>query len=295
MNDSHIDGMDKLLFEIMHNGSSCVHQTVYHYTKAENITNILQPKDIHIRMTHYEDFADKLEGKVVDAYLDLALEKLLKEMKITKEIYSSLTPKNLPTKELFAFNLDSKSTYGKSLECDTYIVCFCKEKDYQYMYDNYSGYDGYCIGFSELGINEIYSHSFGKGFKVEYHSIMYGKEVIEYFYKKILELLSVVEKLPEKTINLKTLLNELRKRVQYSSKLYGYSDEKEVRLVLKIPKEHTFKTDYPFTFGYDEERKRRYLELTLPKYCCLDVNCQNPPSDVLDYLEKNNYRYNAFG
>ena len=231
-------------------------------------------------------FEDKLEGKVVDVYLDLALEKLLKEGKINQAIYSSLTPKNLSAKELFTFNQDYQSTYGNLLEYDTYIACFCKEKNYRYMYDNYAGDDGYCIGFSQTGIKEIAEHSFGKGFTVQYHPIMYGEEVVEFFYKKILKLVSLIEKIAD----LQSTLKILRKRVQYSSKLYGYSNEKEERLIIKIAKGHTFQTKYPFTLGYNEERKRRFLELTLPKYCFWDIESQNPICEISDYLKKNNYR-----
>lgn len=278
--------MHDIVDELMLDKNSHSYGTVYHYTRAENIPNILQPKDIHIRMTHYEDFEDKLEGKVVDVYLDLALEKLLKEGKINQSIYLSLTPKNPPVKELFTFNKDFKSTYGKLLEYDTYIACFCKEKNYQYMYDNYAGDDGYCVGFSQSGINEIAEHTFGKGFIVEYHPIMYGEEVVEFFYKKILKLVSLIEKIAD----LQSVLKILRKRVQYSSKLYGYSNEKEERLILKIAKGHTFPTKYPFTLGYNEERKRHFLELTLPKYCFWDIESQNPTCEISDYLKKNNYK-----
>lgn len=300
MENIHFADMHLLADELINNKPSYINNMVYHYTKADNIRNILQENDIHIRMTHYEDFEDKLEGKVVDVYLDLALEKLLRENKISSSTYSILIPQNSTEKDIFTFDMpESQITYAKTLSYDTYIACFCKKKNHQYMYNNYALPSGYCIGFSQIEINETIGTSFGKGFSVEYQPIMYGEEVIEFFYTTILRLISIIKKTPEKELPdkikyLQSVLYILRKKVQYSSKLYKYSDENEVRFILKVAKEHHFSVKRPFSFGYNEKRNQRFIELTLPKYCCWEVTSQNLNQDISDYLEKNNYRIELY-
>lgn len=262
---------------------------IYHYTNEENVEKILRDSGICFRMTRFEDFEDKLEGKVVDVYLDIALERLLKSNQIDSDTYLKLVPDNKPIKTLFTFDLRGLPTMVKNLEFETYITCFCEKQNDKYMYENYANTNGYCIGFSAMNLEDGKT-SFGKGFKLELQRIMYGEEIIDYFSKNILTLLSKTKNVPDEERILQDVLYILRQRVQYSSKLYKYNNENEVRLILKVPKQSDLYIDNSLVFGINKERKKRYVEVEFPKYCYVGVDGERCNAKLLERLKHKNYK-----
>lgn len=278
--------VDKILFE---DSNVFEEYEVYHYTNEEIVEKILRDSGICFRMTHFEDFEDKLEGKVVDVYLDMALERLLKSNKIDYDTYLKLVPENKPIKTLFTFDVPGQPTRAKNLEFDAYITCFCKKQNDEYMYKNYANINGYCIGFSSMNLKDN-TNPFGKGFELNLQQIMYGEEIIDYFTEKILLLLSNTKGLSDDEHILQSVLYLLRQKVQYSSKLFKYKNENELRLILKIPKETEFNFGSSLVFGINEERNKRFVEVEFPKYCYCGIDGKTCNPELLERLKHKNYK-----
>ena len=238
---------------------------IYHYTNSDIVKEILSPEGVCFWMTHYEDFEDKLEGKSVQIYCDLALERLHKNGCITEEERLSLADAQIPKQLLFYG--DKHCPIGKSVETVAYICCFSKEKESNYMFENYikaSNKKGFCIEFSSGNLfqNQI-TEGIKNGFRFEASLVLYGEEVIEAFEEFVLGLKDRYGSNAD-WIRMygKPLLENRMQEMQFAAKRGKYRGEQEVRLILY---KGSSEDDEYETYSEFPSGGKRYVKVVFPK------------------------------
>lgn len=280
------DAQIKQLVDLTYSGGVKEIYNVYHYTTDEITDYILAKNDVCLKMTKIEYFEDKYEGKTIEVYYDLALEKLLKNKKISQSIYELLTKIRVPEKNFYITqNVVGIQTFT-SMDSDVYIACFSKNKNDQYMVQNYIkniDHVGYCLDFyySELESNEI-TQNLSMGFFLKMIPVKYGSQIIDELYDFIDQLLSIPDNADENYILqwakglIETKLNELK----YATKLGKFNQENEIRLVLSVPKGWLSYMDKPEYFAPFKNESGCIIKL--PKHTIHGINKSPNLSDLED-------------
>ena len=100
------------LVQLLHDYNLNDINRVYHCTDMDTVPLILKDDAATLRMKHIDNFEDRYEGKTVEIYYDLALERLYNEKCISYEIYEQLSSIQLPNEMLFVFNTTENESKG---------------------------------------------------------------------------------------------------------------------------------------------------------------------------------------
>ena len=232
---------------------------LYHYYKGKDVLRVLHEDAIIFRLASLSTFEDKMEGKSVEVYYDLALQELLQAHRINLKEHEELSDISIP--EQAWLMCDSVNGCGRFSNCeyDEYVICFSKEKDNLYMFENYcKESDGYCLEFPTIELKEVTCRAMNNSAEMALWPILYGREVVDYIETIILEVLHDTAK----RHHLKECIQDLLHIVQFSAKLSKYWKEQEVRFVVLLPKKLT--NTLP-DIEYDNSGGNKYIYLKLPK------------------------------
>lgn len=102
------------------NTKSTLPNNLYHYTKFDSVNSILAPKGIVFRFTDINNFSDVTEGRLIQAYYEIALHNLKEKQIISAQEYEKLIKIRVPEKTLFLFD----GNIGSSTYYRMFICCF---------------------------------------------------------------------------------------------------------------------------------------------------------------------------
>lgn len=202
---------------------------VYHYTGIGNIPKIFCKDTFCLRFTRCNDFEDKTEGVIIEEFYKIAVSQLYNEKIINYDEANRLLKIRIPD----PFTM---SVHGKVIT-EPYVMCFSKEKNSEYMYENYIKQEdkkGCCIGF--------YSHSFRhvnhslSGYRLDSSSIIYGDEAIEYIYVFLRAFIDLTGGIGTKDYNtFEGLISQTLSKLKFFCKDSKYKNENEYRIILHYP------------------------------------------------------------
>ena len=276
---------DSLLWTVQQEND---YDKLYHYYSGTTLRKVLLKDAIVFRLAKASTFEDKMEGKAVEVYYDLALSELVHDGLITTKQYESFSAISVPDK-LF---LSRKTDYGMvafgNTEYEEYIICFSTEENDPYMFENYvKNADGYCLHFSGIDLRELTCKGLSNHAEIKLIPVLYGREVVDYIREKVLLIASN----PIRSDNCNVYISALLHYVQYAAKLNKFSKENEVRLVVFRNKNAG---DDNRTESMVRIKDGNYLLFSVGKELLINVtpapyNNANETKAVMDYLEKNGY------
>lgn len=164
---------------------------LYHYTSYDAAEKIFKEDAISFRLTKATEFEDKMEGKAIEVYYDLAIEQLYKSKKIDDTLRSKLEAISVPDKRLVTSRHKDGTTQICEKPVTPYVICFSTVENDDYMYRNYILKDcaGYCFEFSDVDINELCCLGTANNVVIKTTPVLYGEQVIEYIKEKINEII----------------------------------------------------------------------------------------------------------
>lgn len=235
---------------------------LYYYHSDRTVRDILTEDGIQLRLNHVGQFPDKLEGKTIEVYFDIALDELLQEGKINKKQFSILAQANMPDKRFIIRQEERGVSFGAEKKCDAYIICFSTEKDDPCMYENYGnrGKGRYCLSFESFVFKNLRLGEYENNLGVDWIRVFYGKKVVDLLKNWILKYLEDAD-LSDKSICV--LMEDVLHELQYSAKRTRYSFENELRLVVYLPENEEIDSHI---FEKYEDKGKKYLRLYLDKY-----------------------------
>lgn len=246
-------------------------QTIYHYTDTETADKILTDKGPSFRMSEMKDFADKLEGKTIEAYYDAALDRLERKGVISESDRMELGRIEM-SKHYFPIK-ESESDIGlpmivlKQDEARVFVACFSRNQMDAYMVDHYIKNEskaGYSIGIDSRYLQPV-DNAIGMITDGIWKTIdvTYGEDAISYFENLLIELLTRSGGVgtDEYTKYVKGIIvNRLYER-QYATKLGKFRQENEVRAILILPANHMQQLPDGITISREGERTYCYVRL----------------------------------
>lgn len=205
------------------------YDALYHYYSGPTLRKVLTKDAIVFRLAAAATFEDKMEGKAVEVYYDLALSELVSEGAISPEQYDAFSKASVPDKIFLPRKTNSGiNAFGNS-EFEEYIICFSTKENDPYMFENYiKNADGYCLHFSGMDLRELTCKGIDNQAEIKLIPVLYGRKVVDYIREKLLMIASN----PIRTENYNEYISVLLHYVQYAAKLNKYSKENEVRLVV---------------------------------------------------------------
>ena len=263
---------------------------LYWYRSGESVEKIFLNDQIQLRLTHVDCFDDKLEGRAAEIYYDIAMEELLQEKAIGKELFDRFSQVVAEETELFISGEENGIRIVSMKKYDAYIVCFSEVENDPYMFDRYGKY---CFTLSKSMLVHELRERFADRIRCVDLRILYGRQAVEYLKKEIMEKVRDEFLLQNAEMLLRDQLHELL----YAAKRPRYALENEVRLVIFVPK------DYPCDGGgikKEEVNKngitKKYLYLTLGKNVFYDVspspeNTVEDTNRVFSVLDQRGYSY----
>lgn len=262
---------------------------LHHYRSGSSIENIFRNDGIYLRFTRGDSFPDKMEGKAIEVYYDLAIEDLLDQGKITAEQYQRIIG-ICPPHFMFTHEERNGIDFFTRAEFTPYIICFSTIKDDPHMYNlvkdtNTSG--KYSFSMDTTVVSQLTQLGSKNDFQIKLRKILYGKSVVEYIQQKVLYML----KNPPLYSGAEAYLREYLHRLQFMAKLSKYKGENEVRMIVKVPKHHN--SPHPDFFFEDDEK---YLFLKIPKSFVFKItpqkdNDKSLDDNLLSTLNKRGYSY----
>ena len=268
--------------------------SIYHYTNEETVPLILTKKHISFRMTRIDDFDDVYEGKTIEIYYDLALEKLHKMNILTEEQLLLFSKVQLPEKH--AFIHISSSYNGIKLETAVpYVVCFSKNANDPYMYKNYlKGTDRGCsLGFHLFTDKHVVVQgkpllSLCNGARLFLTNVLYGEEIVDHLVDYIQGLLNCIDgvfinKELEEWI-LPFIEIELA-NLQYCSKLNKYRRENEVRMILLVSESESISPNPAYCFKTEEKDGRHFLYIPFHRSLLNSIHASDALKNDMDDLK----------
>ena len=131
----------------------CCADLLYHYYSSRSVKRVIKKDGIYLRLAAAATFPDKMEGKAVEVFYDLALDELRSEKRITARQYEDFSKISVPEKLFLAKGKENGMIVWGDAEYEEYIICFSTEENDPYMFDNYiKDADGYCLHFFGLSI-----------------------------------------------------------------------------------------------------------------------------------------------
>ena len=267
---------------------------LYYYRSGSSLKTIFDKNNIILRLTRADHFPDKLEGKAVEVYYDIALESMLESGKITQEQFEELAEVEMPDRTLLIHESDLGIGAAKWEEFDAYVICFSTQKDDPFMYERYvhkKTAGGFCVEFSGVEMKSLSDKSINNESNIKLIQVMYGSQVIRYIEDQVVNVISD----PFLYKNRKEVLGEVLHQVQFSAKRSRYYRENEIRMVVYLAKDD--EKEHPDIFWKTDEtgkKQKKYLYFQVPKYMVFNVT-SNPNNDpnatvtVMNYIQTQGY------
>lgn len=276
-------------------GFGSVVPELYHYRSGSSLTSILYKENVVLRLTSAERFEDKLEGRAVEVYYDIALENMLNTGELTQKQFDELTQVEMPNKLLFIRKNEKGINEAKREEFDAYVICFSTVQDDPFMYDNYvhnKSTGGFCIALSGGEIKSLAQLGMKNEAFIRLIPVMYGWRAIQYIEEQVLKVIQN----PFLYKNRKSVLGSVLQHVQFSAKRSRYSKENETRLVVYLAKNDAKEHPNLFRDTNDNgEVQKDYILFRIPKYMVFDVtadsqNESTTTQDVMSFIDAQGYR-----
>lgn len=261
---------------------------LYHYYGTDASQSVFTKDYILFRLAAASTFEDRMEGKSIEVYYDLAIDELLGEGEISLEVAKELSDIKVPERTWLSYFSEGGGSRSGLYQHTEYIICFSKKKDDKYMYENYcKNSNGYCFEFSGVDLKELACLGHKNGAEIRVSPILYGREVVDYLRERIRDVCSS----PIRRNNLASYIQDVLHITQYIAKLKRFSNEEEVRLIVFMPKKQIY-TANDIIRCADEEH--RYIYLKAPKNICLGVSCapfnnREETKKMMSFLNTNGY------
>lgn len=236
---------------------------------------IFRRDGIHLRFTRGDSFPDKMEGKAVEAYYDLAIEELLNKGLITEEQSNRINDVK-PPNVMFAREKRNGIDYYTEKEFDPYILCFSTEKDDPYMFESTitnKASGSYYFWMDSIIVEQMKQLGRRNGVHIEPGKILYGRSVIEHIKQKIL----FVFERPFLYDVAGDFLQDYLHKLQFFAKLSKFRKENEVRVIVQVPKMLTMEHR---DLLFDEDKK--HITLIIPKSYVCDVTPKDDNDKTID-------------
>lgn len=254
---------------------------LYRYYGENTVNRVLQKDFICFRLSAAENFEDKMEGKAIEVYYDLALDRLKRAGKITQEEYDVLAYLDISQNEFFF----SKHPVGIQQYTDTkfeeYIICFSSESDDPYMFQNYGEY---CLTLTR---GNLLSPLLGReNLRAVLTPVLYGDDIVKYLESKIKEVIDS----PDMKRDMTWFIGEVLHCLQFVAKQSKYSKENERRLIVYLPEGET--KLIPEIERTESDGKRYiYLKYSKDLLCGINVwsNYEIASKDTLNKLNRFGY------
>lgn len=261
---------------------------LYHYYSSRSLKKVLTKDAIVFRLSAASEFKDKMEGKAVEVYYDLALSELKNEKRISEEQYEAFSRFSVPEKLFLPYQIENGLDVWGETDYEEYIICFSTVEDDKYMFEKYiSNSDGYCLHFLKLDLQELMFRGINNHAQVKLIPVLYGRHVVDFIRERI-ELIATD---PVKANKCAFFIEELLHYVQYAAKLEKYSKENEVRLVVFCPR-NSMKDSFSENLIRDEDGKHLYFSVEkelLFKVTPAPYNNEKETSEVIEYLFDSGY------
>ena len=211
---------------------------LYHYTRFDIADLILSSEGINFRLSEINSFLDVTEGRLIQAYYEIALHNLLNKKVITSCEYDRLICIDVPEKTLII----SDKKIGSSCECRVYVGCFSTIGQDEYMNENYiknEGYKGYCLQIpSWILKNHFDRRGIALGCRYSLSPIIYGSRIVDEIEKYLADAKSICHEFSNEVMikAMNTLIRERLFNMRPITKLDRYRKENEVRLIVYLPK-----------------------------------------------------------
>lgn len=248
------------------NNFSNTPENLYHYTAFDVANLILSSEGIVFRLTEINCFSDITEGRLIQAYYEIALHNLKVKSIISSQEYERLIRIELPEETLII----SSSNIGSYTKYRMFVACFSKEGQNEYMYNNYiknTNHEGYCIQIPSYILNEKFKQlGIAIGCKLELAAVIYGNSIIEKIETYLIELKRICLEFSSDILDngINTLLRDYLKHMKPLTKLERYKNENEVRLIVYLPIENN-NTLYPDFIKKIDIANKSYIEICFDK------------------------------
>ena len=269
---------------------------LYHYRSGSSVSKMFNKDDLILRLTAADQFEDKLEGKAVEVYFDITLEKLVRDGKITSEQFKDLSTIDTPDKALIIHKTDDGMNWAKWEEFETYVICFSTEKDDPFMYEKYvhnKSTGGFCIELSGIEIRSLSHLGMDNESIIKLIPVMYGEDTVRYLESQIMRVAGN----PFLYKNRNQVIGEILHQIQFSAKRSRYSKENEIRLLMYLAKGDC--SDHPNLFrDKDEEGKivSKYINFRIPKEMVFNVTADTQNEDhctkrIMAFFQELGYQF----
>lgn len=257
---------------------------LYYYRSGKSLKHIFSKDDLILRLTVADQFEDKLEGKAVEVYFDIALEEMLNGGELSPKQFEELSQIDIPNVAMFCHKTDNGIPLFKWEEFSTYIICFSKVKDDPYMFEKYvhnKETGGFCVEFSSVELDSLSQYGMENEAIIKLIPVMYGYQTINYIKDEVRKLIQS----PYLYQNKEYALSEVLHTVQFSAKRSRFNKENEIRMVVYLVKDDIGNhRDLYRDSNKTEEEKKKYLNFRIPKHMVFNVT--SDPLNVPDMTER---------
>ena len=211
----------------------------YHYTNYDNLNNIIHRDGYRFKMTDYEFFEDKLEGKLIIQLYKEVVAELYNNNLIKNDLYNILNSVELNDKGLVKVSKD----YYDYDKYRLFVTCFTNKINDTYMWNNYGNgtskikmcivAPSYLFNTQHMCINKInQTKVYDNNYKVQ--KVIYDKnEQKEMLKASILNCIELYNQ--DNTLNrLKFYILEDLKYYQLMFKTSDYAKENEFRIIYTL-------------------------------------------------------------
>ncbi len=238
---------------------------LFHYTKFDTADLILSSEGIKFRLTDINNFSDITEGRLIQAYYEIALNNLLSKKVITTYEYDRLICIDVPEKTLIV----SDKKIGSSSEFRVYVGCFSTIAQDEYMYENYiknESHKGYCLQIpSWILKNQFDKRGIALGCKYSLSPVIYGSRIVDEIENYLTDAKNICHEFSVEIMKkaLDTIIKERLFDMRPITKLDRYRKENEVRLIVYLPKSRDNTVAFPdFINEVDED----HIEICFDKH-----------------------------
>lgn len=225
---------------------------VYHYTSPDGFMNIIQDEGkAKLWFTQYDSLNDMNERKAFEEFFKEYCGRKKKEKAFSSAFIAhinSLSGSDVcgitrwtDERLLLEDGTESPVVHARQAECDTYLCCFSSDSDSLAMWNYYSKtghYEGYniCLETSALKSNS----GFGKGYSMKLVKVVYEDDEKEKILDQLLVPLAELFNKEDETgrTNILRAIQSAIDNLQFSFKNQCFSHEKEIRAVLRVPREN---------------------------------------------------------
>lgn len=268
------------------NSKNNVPNTVYHYTSPSGLLGIVDngedSKNAKLWFTRWDSLNDKNERydiqEVLKEYKELKGNDIREEFQdaIQELINTEVTKWDLPP---ILWNNDKNPSIDEPDPENIYVCSFSTDRDSLPMWNYYSKsshYEGYALGIN-LEKWKKYAKISG-GYTLDVRQILYQEEdkieKLDEVVSKFEEHLKIVQKNPQTIVGPEWIKHAFLLRIaalQFFFKNKHFSHEKEVRVILQIPKDKDISNELPTKYRTGYGYTIPYVEVPMPKEAITSV------------------------